>query len=54
VAKLLELTHKRLGWPSRRDIMKPKGAGPGVIADLAKRKLETAGEAQAGNGYWPA
>ena len=42
MAKLLELTHERLGWPSRRDIMEPKGAGPGVIADLAKRKLETA------------
>ena len=42
MSKLLELTHERLGWPARQDIMRPKGAGPGVIADLAKRKLETA------------
>jgi len=39
---LLELTQKRLGWPSRQDIMKPEGAGPAVIAGLAQRKLETA------------
>lgn len=39
---LLELTHKHLGWPSRKDIMKPKGTGPAVIASLAQRKLETA------------
>jgi len=40
--KLLELTYTRLGWPPRQDIMRPKGAGPRVIANLAKRKLETA------------
>ena len=39
---LLELTHKHLGWPPRQDIMKPKGAGPAVIADLVKRKIGTA------------
>jgi len=39
---VLELTHERLGWPTRQDIMRPKGAGPRVIADLAKRKIETA------------
>jgi hypothetical protein len=39
---VLELTHKRLGWPTRQEIMRPKGAGPRVIADLAKRKIETA------------
>ncbi len=39
---LLELAHKRLGWPSRRDIMRPKGSGPAIIAELARRKLKTA------------
>jgi len=39
---VLELTNERLGWPSRQDIMRPKGSGPRVIADLAKRKIETA------------
>jgi len=38
---LLKLTHQRLGWPTRQDIMTPKGAGPGYIARLSKRKLET-------------
>lgn len=42
MSTLLELTHKRLGWPAKREIMRPKGAGPGVIAGLARRKLETA------------
>lgn len=42
MSRLLELTHKRLGWPTRQDIMRPKGTGPRVIADLAKRKIETA------------
>ncbi len=40
--ELLELTHKNLGWPSKNDIMNPKGVGPNVLANLAKRKLETA------------
>jgi hypothetical protein len=40
--KLLELAQKRLGWPSKTDIMSPKGTGPHVIAELAKRKIETA------------
>jgi hypothetical protein len=40
--EMLELTHKQLGWPKRQHIMRPEGAGPRVIADLAKRKLETA------------
>ena len=39
---LLDLTHQRLGWPTRQDIMTPDGAGPGYIARLSKRKLETA------------
>jgi len=40
--KLLELIHKILGWPSRKTIMSPKGVGPKVLADLAKRKLQAA------------
>lgn len=40
--ELLELTHRKLGWPSRKDIMNPKGVGPNVLANLAKRKLKTA------------
>ena len=42
MSKLLKLTHERLGWPTRQEIMRPEGTGPGVIADLARRKLETA------------
>jgi len=42
MSKLLELTHERLGWPTKQDIMRPKGEGPSVIADLAKRKIGTA------------
>ncbi len=42
MSKLLELTHEHLGWPTRKEIMRPKGIGPRVIADLAKRKIETA------------
>ena len=42
MSKLLELAHKRLGWPSKEDIISPKGTGPRVIAELAKRKIETA------------
>ncbi|MBN2180287.1 MAG: SAM-dependent DNA methyltransferase [Sedimentisphaerales bacterium] len=40
--KLLDLTHKHLGWPKKEDIINPKGAGPQIIAELAKRKIETA------------
>jgi len=42
MSKLLELAHKRLGWPPEKDIINPKGTGPSVIAELAKRKIETA------------
>jgi len=42
MSKLLKLTHERLGWPTRQEIMSPEGAGPQAIADLAKRKIETA------------
>lgn len=42
MSRVLDLTHERLGWPTRKDIMRPKGAGPRVIADLAKRKIEKA------------
>jgi hypothetical protein len=39
---LLKLAQERLGWPSEQEIMEPAGAGPRVIAELAKRKIETA------------
>jgi len=42
MSKLLELAQKRLGWPSEEDIINPKGTGPRVIAELAKRKIQTA------------
>ncbi|HUW18567.1 MAG TPA: N-6 DNA methylase [Sedimentisphaerales bacterium] len=37
---LLELTHKRLGWPGIRDIIEPPGAGPAVYSRLARLKIE--------------
>jgi hypothetical protein len=39
---LLELTHEKLQWPSRKEVMEPTGAGPGIYARLAKDKLERA------------
>jgi len=39
--KLLEIAHKQLGWPRSQDIFRPKGAGPRVVAELARRKLGT-------------
>ena len=39
---LLELTHEKLKWPSRKEVMEPTGAGPGIYARLAKEKLERA------------
>lgn len=39
---LLELTHEKLQWPSRKEVMEPTGAGPGIYARLAKEKLERA------------
>ena len=42
MSKLLELAQKRLGWPSNKDIISPEGSGPRIIAELAKRKIETA------------
>ena len=42
MSKLLELAQKHLGWPSRKDIISPKGTGPRIIAELAKRKIEAA------------
>ena len=46
---LLELARKRLDWPSRQDIMRPKGSGPAVVAELARRKLKTAIEREQEN-----
>jgi len=37
---LLDTTHDALGWPARNEVLTPPGAGPGVIADLAKAKIE--------------
>jgi hypothetical protein len=42
MSKLLELAQKRLGWPPNKDIISPEGSGPRIIAELAKRKIETA------------
>ena len=39
--KLLEIAHKQLGWPRSQDIFSPKGTGPRVVAELARRKLGT-------------
>ena len=46
---VLELTHKRLGWPTRQEIMRPKGAGPGVYCRLARLKIEKPLERIVGN-----
>ena len=40
--KLLDLACEKFNWPPRGDIMNPRGAGPNVIVNLAKRKLKTA------------
>jgi hypothetical protein len=40
--RLLDLTCEQLGWPAKKDIMNPSGTGPGVIAELARRKIGTA------------
>lgn len=37
--KLLEIVQKQLGWPGRQEILSPKGPGPRMVAELAKRKL---------------
>ncbi|MFH1739203.1 MAG: hypothetical protein ABIH23_09355 [bacterium] len=39
MSEILDLTHKRLGWPSRGQIMNPAGAGPNVIAKTANAKI---------------
>ena len=39
MVKLLNLAHDRLGWPARKDIFNPKGAGPKVLAKLANDKI---------------
>lgn len=36
---LLETTHEQLLWPTRQQILEPDGAGPGVYARLANKKL---------------
>lgn len=36
---LLNLAHVRLGWPTRQDILRPKGGGPKVLAQIAESKI---------------
>lgn len=36
---ILDLTHSSLGWPKRKDILRPPGSGPGVYRRLASEKL---------------
>lgn len=35
----IEVAHRQLGWPSREQILNPKGAGPRVYARLVKEKI---------------
>lgn len=35
----LHLTHEKLGWPDRDEILKPTGEGPRVFAELARAKV---------------
>jgi N-6 DNA Methylase len=36
----LDLASRALAWPASDEILTPRGAGPGVFADLAKAKIE--------------
>lgn len=36
---LLDRASERLGWPEPRKILKPKGAGPRIVCELAQEKL---------------
>lgn len=36
---ILDLAHQKLAWPSRTNVLKPPGAGPSVLARLARRKI---------------
>src|SRR5436305_13417937 len=38
----LHLTHERLGWPSRAEILTPSGEGARVFAELARAKIGNA------------
>jgi len=38
----LELAHQKLGWPSRDEILKPRGQGAQVFASLAQEKIGNA------------
>jgi hypothetical protein len=38
----LKASHKLLGWPEPSEIFNPSGAGPAVLAHLAKQKLQNA------------
>jgi hypothetical protein len=39
MSKVLDLAHKRLGWPTRQQIMEPEGSGPNVLAKSADQKI---------------
>lgn len=36
---ILDLAHKKFGWPSREAVLSPTGAGPSVYASLVQAKL---------------
>src|SRR3977135_3541786 len=38
----LRLTHEKLGWPSRAEIITPSGEGARVFAELARAKIGSA------------
>jgi hypothetical protein len=37
--RLLDVAHRKLGWPAREAVLEPSGAGPGFYARLVKAKL---------------
>jgi len=39
MARGLDVAHKNLGWPKRRDILDPPGSGPSIYAGLVQKKL---------------
>lgn len=38
---VLQRVHRELGWPHPKGILQPRGAGPRVLVDLARRKLQS-------------
>ena len=35
----LDLAHEQLDWPDQKQVLTPRGAGPKVMAELAKAKI---------------